>query len=274
MKEINIDKIADRIREKFGRDSMMILEPSKNIDIKIDSIPTGSTELDSVLEIGGVPRGKIIEIYGNEGSGKTTLTLHIIAEAQKMGLVAAFIDAEHSFDKKYAEAIGVNISRLLFNQPDSGEQALDIAIELIKTKKVGVIVIDSVAALTPEKELSGDMDKQQMGAQARMMGKALRKMTHIASKYNTTIIFINQVRDKIGVMFGDKTTTPGGKALKFFSALRIVVSRIKTITIKGKKRENLVKAFIKKSKVSTPFRQAEFLIRFGKGIINGSGDNR
>lgn len=269
MKKINIEKIANKIRDKFGKDAMMILDPNLNINIQADSIPTGSDELDDILEIGGVPRGMITEIYGGEGSGKTTLCLHIIAEAQKKGLVASFIDAEHSFDKKYATNIGVDISKLLINQPASGEQALGIVIELIKTRRVGVIVIDSVAALTPIKELQGEMEDQQMGLQARMMGKAIRKITHIAKKTHTSVIFINQVRDKIGVMFGDKTTTPGGKALKFFAALRMMISRIKTITKKGHKRENLVKVLIKKSKVSTPYRQAEFLIRFGKGIVNG-----
>lgn len=269
MKKINIDKIADKIREQFGMDSIMILDPSVNVNIQADSIPTGSNELDEILEIGGVPRGMITELYGGEGSGKTTLALHIVANAQKKGLVAAFIDAEHSFDIKYAKAIGVDIGSLLFSQPSSGEQALNILISLVETKKVGVIIVDSVAALTPQAELDGEMEKQQMGLAARMMGKALRKMTHIVKKTNTSVVFINQMRDKIGIMFGDKTTTSGGKALKFFSALRMFVVRIKTITIKKEKRENLVKVVIKKSKISTPYRQAEFLIRFGKGIVNG-----
>lgn len=269
MKKINIDKIADKIRDQFGKDSMMILDPDLDNKNIIPSIPTGSDSLDETLEIGGVPQGKIIEIYGAEGSGKTTLCLHIIANAQREGMAASFIDAEHSLDVKYAKAIGVNIQQLLFNQPSSGENALDILIALIKTKKVGVVVIDSVAALTPEKELSGDMEDQQMGLQARMMGKALRKIVHIVKKTNTTVIFINQVRAKIGVMFGDPNVTPGGKALKFFSSLRLMVSRIKTLTVKGKKSENLVKVQVKKSKVSTPYRTAEFKIKFGKGIING-----
>jgi len=268
MKNINIDKIAESIREKFGKDSMMILDPNFNVNIEVDSISTGSNELDDILEIGGVPRGMITEVYGGEGSGKTTLCLHIIAEAQKKGLVAAFIDAEHSFDRRYASNIGVDISKLLFNQPESGENALNILLALVKTKKVGVIVIDSVAALTPEKELQGEMEDQQMGLMARMMGKALRKITHVVKETNTSVIFINQIRDKIGIMFGDRVTTTGGKALRFFSALRLFIVRVKTITTKKEKRENLVKVVIKKSKVSTPYRQAEFLIRFGKGIIN------
>ena len=269
MKNIDIDKIADKIREQFGKDSMMILDPSLRVNIEIDSIPTGSIELDNILEIGGVPRGRIVELYGLESSGKTTLALHIISNAQKKGLVAAFIDAEHALDIKYAKAIGVDISKLLFNQPKSGENALNIVIELIKTRKIGVIVIDSVAALVPEKELSGDMDSQQMGAQARMMGKALRKMTHIVKKTNTSIIFINQIRDKIGVMFGERVVTPGGKALKFWAHLRLCITRIKTI-IKGKiKKANLTRVVVKKSKISTPYRQCEFTIVYGKGIING-----
>lgn len=268
MKHINIDKIADKIREQFGKDSMMILDPNRSVDIDVDSIPTGSNELDEILEIGGVPRGMITELYGGEGSGKTTLALHIIANAQKKGLVTAFVDAEHSFDIKYAKAIGVDVSKLLFNQPSSGEQALNILISLVETKKVGLIVVDSVAALTPQAELDGEMEKQQMGLAARMMGKALRKMTHSVKKTNTTIVFINQLRSRIGVFFGDPNTTPGGKSLKFFSSLRLMVSRIKTVTKKGEKRENLVKVVIKKSKVGIPFRQAEFLIRFGQGIVN------
>lgn len=268
MKKINIDKIADKIRDQFGKDSMMILDPDVNVDIKADSISTGSNELDQILEIGGVPRGMITELYGGEGSGKTTLALHMIANAQKNGLAVAFVDAEHSFDIKYAKNIGVDVSKLLFNQPASGEQALDILQALIETKKVGIVVVDSVAALTPKAELEGDMEKQHMGLAARMMGKALRKITHIVKKTNTAVVFINQTRQKIGIMWGDPTTTPGGKALKFFSALRMQVTRIKTITKKGEKRENLVKVVIKKSKISVPFRQAEFLIRFGMGIVN------
>ena len=265
-RKLNIDKIAEKIRAKFGEDAITTLAPNQNQILDIPSISTGVECLDNVLEIGGVPRGKIIEIFGNESSGKTTLCLHIIKTAQELGCITAYIDAEHALDAKYAKAIGVDLSKMLVNQPESGERALDIAIDLIK-KKVDIVVVDSVAALVPEKELSGDMDKKSIGLQARMMGQALRKLTHIVKESNTAVIFINQVRDKIGVMFGDKTTTPGGRALKFWAHLRLNIARIKTLKHKGKKNAILARVIVRKSKVSTPYRQCEFTIEFGKGIV-------
>ena len=265
-RKINIDKIAEKIRAKFGEDAITTLAPDQNQILNIPSISTGVECLDDILEIGGVPRGKIIEIFGNESSGKTTLCFHIIKTAQELGCITAYIDAEHALDAKYAKAIGVDSSKMLVNQPESGERALDIAIDLIK-KKVDIVVVDSVAALVPEKELSGDMDKKSIGLQARMMGQALRKLTHIVKESNTAVIFINQVRDKIGVMFGDKTTTPGGRALKFWAHLRLNIARIKTLKHKGKKNAILARVIVRKSKVSTPYRQCEFTIEFGKGIV-------
>lgn len=265
-KKIDINKIVDKIKKKFGEDSIMTLNHKKSLGINIESVSTGCKELDNILEIGGIPKGRIVEIFGVESSGKTTLCLHIIKEFQKKGEVVAFIDAEHALDIKYASNIGVDFNRLLFNQPEYGERALDITEELIKTKKVALVVIDSVAALTPKKEIEGDMESKNIGLQARMMGQALRKLIHLIKTTNTSIIFINQLRDKIGVMFGEKTVTPGGRSLKFFSHLRIGLARIKTLKSGIKKMGILVRATIKKSKISVPFKTCEFEIRFGKGI--------
>lgn len=265
-KNIDLNKIANKIRDKFGKSSMMILGKNSGANIFIDSISTGSKALNKILEIGGIPRGRIIEIYGNESSGKTTLTLHIIANVQKAGGVAAFIDAEHCLDPKYAEKIGVDLSKVMINQPDYGEQGLNIAEEILKTKKVDVLIIDSVAALVPKAELDGDMEKNHMGLQARMMGQHLRKISHIVKESNTAVIFINQVREKIGVMFGERTTTPGGRALKFWSVLRLHLTKIKTIKKGQNKIANLIKVVVKKSKVSIPFKEAEFFIVYGVGI--------
>ena len=263
---VDLNKIADKIREKFGKSSLMLLDKNSKANIYADIIPTGSSALNKALEIGGIPRGRIIEIYGNESSGKTTLTLHIIANVQKDGGVAAFIDAEHALEPKYAEAIGVDMSKVVINQPDYGEQGLNIAIEILKTKKIDVLVIDSVAALVPKAELDGDMEKTSMGLQARMMGQALRKMSHIVKESNTSVIFINQVRERIGVYFGEKTTTPGGRALKFWAHLRLHLTKMKTIKKGTNKIANLVRVIVKKSKVSIPFREAEFFIVYGVGI--------
>ncbi len=262
----NIDKIVKSIKEEFGKDAITTLEPKENEKLDIPSISTGITSLDETLEIGGIPRGRITEIYGLESSGKTTLCLNIIKTAQKEGYITAYIDAEHALDAKYANTIGVDLSKLLFNQPESGEQGLDIAISLIK-KGVDLIIIDSVAALVPEKELKGDMNDNHIALQARMMAQALRKFSHIVKKSNTVVIFINQVRDKIGVIFGEKTVTPGGRALKFWAHLRLSLAKIKTLQSKGKKSASLTRVVVKKSKISTPYRQCEFTIVYGKGIM-------